>query len=140
MTGSLASEKDFTLRVEAMMMCAAASATLKHSQCKSAYKCMMCILGAQLEVDHTVALHLRSRRVGSDEAVYQVTDLFSTLLSRLAKREAPIDPDLHAAHRHAAIEQHIDTAVSVLRASSLASMVTPLALHSTTPSKSHCAQ
>ena len=97
------------------------------------------LVGAQLEVDHTVALHLRSRRVGSDEAVYQVTDLFSTLLSRLAKREAPIDPELHAAHRHAAIEQHIDTAVSVLRASSLASMVMPFAHNPTTHSKSPCA-
>ena len=78
---------------------------------------------AQLEVSHTVALHLRSRRVGSDEAVYQVTDLFSTLLARLAKREAPIDPRLQSAHRHAAIEQHIEAAVSVLRASSVGSLV-----------------
>ncbi len=78
---------------------------------------------SQLEVEHTVALHLRSRRVGSDEAVYQVTDLFSTLLARLASREATIDPRLHAGHRHAAIAEHIDTAVSVLRATSLASLV-----------------
>ncbi|EIE25857.1 hypothetical protein COCSUDRAFT_46409 [Coccomyxa subellipsoidea C-169] len=76
----------------------------------------------KLEVEHTVALHLRSRRVGSDEAVYQVTDLFSTLLARLAHREVHIDLQLRAGHRHAAIEAHIDTAVSVLRATSLASL------------------
>lgn len=77
----------------------------------------------QLEIDHTVALHLRSRRVGSDEAVYQVTDLFSTLLARLAGQEAAIDPKLHTAHRHDAIVTHIEDAVAVLQASSGGTLV-----------------
>ncbi|BDA47330.1 hypothetical protein COCOBI_10-1760 [Coccomyxa sp. Obi] len=76
----------------------------------------------KLEVNHTVALHLRSRRVGSDEAVYQVTDLFSTLLARLAGREAAIDPELHATHRHDAIVAHIEDAVAVLQANSVGSL------------------
>ena len=77
----------------------------------------------QLEVDHTVALHLRSRRVGSDEAVYQVTDLFSTLLAGLAGRKAAIHPELHAAHRHDAIVAHIEEAVAVLQVTSGGSLV-----------------
>lgn len=36
MTGSLASKEDFTHEVEAIKVCAAASVTLKHSQCKPA--------------------------------------------------------------------------------------------------------
>ncbi len=72
-----------------------------------------------------MALHLRSRRVGSDEAVYQVTDLFSTLLARLAGREATVVPELHAAHRHDAIVRHIENVVAVLQGSSVGSLVRP---------------
>lgn len=78
---------------------------------------------SQLELDHTVALHLRSRRVGSDEAVYQVIALFSSLLARLAQYDPATDPQLRSAHRLAAIERHIDTAVAVLRASSIGLLV-----------------
>lgn len=90
----------------------------------------------QLELDHTVALHLRSRRVGSDEAVYQVIDLFSTAIARVAGRlpaistaaEGQARPPARAAedqddHRHAAIQQHVDDAVAVLQSSSVGRQV-----------------
>ena len=41
---------------------------------------------AQLEAGHTVSLHLRSRRISSDGALYAITDAFSTLLALLRQR------------------------------------------------------
>ena len=40
-----------------------------------------------------MSLHLRSRRIGSDEALYELMDLFSTLLARLAQRHKSPPPD-----------------------------------------------
>lgn len=82
---------------------------------------------AQLEAEHTVSLHLRSRRVGSDEAVYSTIDLFSTLLARLGNRSERIfegaSPGRKA--RHAGIQQTLDLAISVLTSSPLAHLVSP---------------
>ncbi|CAK0783338.1 hypothetical protein CVIRNUC_006537 [Coccomyxa viridis] len=87
----------------------AAAAGICHGICK-------------LEAEHTVSLHLRSRRVGSDEAVYSTTDLFSTLLARLGNRSEQIfegaSPGRKA--RHAGIQQTLDLAINVLTSSPLA--------------------
>jgi hypothetical protein len=92
----------------------------------------------QLEVENTVALHLRSRRVGSDEAVYQVIDLFSRLLARLSEMDsttpqrqgAPsmLEQKLQGfeAERHARLEQHIEDAIAVLQGASVRKLVSDL--------------
>ena len=81
----------------------------------------------QLEVEHTVSLHLRSRRVGSDEAVYSTIDLLSTLLARLGGRSEEIFEDASPGRRmrHAVIQQALDTAVGVLQSSPMAHLVRP---------------
>ena len=84
----------------------------------------------QLEAEHTVSLHLRSRRVGSDEAVYSIIDLFSTLLARLGNRSEQIfehaSPGRKA--RHAGIQQTLDSAINVLTSSPMAHLVNPSAI------------
>ncbi len=83
----------------------------------------------QLEVEHTVSLHLRSRRIGSDEAVYSTIDLLSTLLARLGGRSEEISEGASAGRRmrHAIIQQTLDTATNVLRSSPMAHLVRPCA-------------
>ena len=72
-----------------------------------------------------MSLHLRSRRVGSDEAVYSTIDLFSTLLARLGKRSEHIfegaSPGRKA--RHAVIQRTMNTAIDVLANSPMAHLV-----------------
>ena len=72
-----------------------------------------------------MSLHLRSRRVGSDEAVYSTIDLFSTLLARLGNRSEQIFEGASAGRkaRHARMQQVLDMAVSVLASSPLAHLV-----------------
>lgn len=96
---------------------------------------------AQLEMDHTAVLHLRSRRFASDEAVYETIDLFSQLLCALrAQRQnrpgndsssrvprgfhVPRDclsggdeAESRDVHRRSALARHIETAVAVLQGS-----------------------
>ena len=84
----------------------------------------------QLEAEHTVSLHLRSRRVGSDEAVYSTIDLFSTLLARLGNRSEQIFKDASPGRkaRHADIQQTLDMAINVLTSSPMAHLVSPSAI------------
>ena len=79
----------------------------------------------QLEVEHTVSLHLRSRRVGSDEAVYSTVDLLSTLLARLGGRSEEIFEGASPGRRmrHAVIQQALSTAIGVLQSSPMAHLV-----------------
>ena len=79
----------------------------------------------QLEAEHTVSLHLRSRRVGSDEAVYSTIDLFSTLLAHLGNRSEQIFKDASPGRkaRHAGIQQTLDLAINVLSSSPMAHLV-----------------
>lgn len=81
----------------------------------------------QLEVDHTVSLHLRSRRVGSDEVVYSTIDLLSTLLARLGGRSEEIFEGASPGRRmrHAVIQEALDTAIGVLQSSPMAHLVGP---------------
>ena len=77
-----------------------------------------------------MSLHLRSRRVGSDEAVYSTIDLFSTLLARLGNRSEQIfegaSPGRKA--RHAGLQQTLDSAINVLSSSPMAHLVSPSAI------------
>ena len=76
-------------------------------------------------MDHTVSLHLRSRRVGSDEAVYSTIDLLSTLLARLGGRSEDIFQGASPGRimKHDVIQQTLDTAIGTLRSSSMAHLV-----------------
>ena len=84
---------------------------------------MRCV--AQLELEHTVSLHLRSRRVGSDEAVYSTIDALATLAQRLGGRsQAPFEgASARQCARHAAIQRALDTAIEVLRSSPMGRLV-----------------
>ena len=84
----------------------------------------------QLEVEHTVSLHLRSRRIGSDEAVYSTIDLLSTLLARLGGRPEGVFEGASPGRRmrHAAIVPALDTAVGVLQSSPMAHLASVCAL------------
>ena len=79
----------------------------------------------QLEVDHTVSLHLRSRRVGSDEAVYSTINLLSALLARLGGRPEEIFQGASPGRimRHDVIQQTLDTAIEILQSSPMADLV-----------------
>ena len=63
----------------------------------------------QLEVEHTASLHLRSRRIGSDEAVYSTIDLLSTLLARLGGRSEEISEGRQCGPAHAPCYHPADT-------------------------------
>ena len=81
----------------------------------------------QLEAEHTVSLHLRSRRIGSDEAVYSTIDLLSTLLARLGGRSEEMFEGASTGRRmrHAVIRQTLNTAINVLQSSPMAHLVQP---------------
>ena len=102
----------------------------------------------QLEVEHSVSLHLRPRSIGSEAALYDVIALFSHLQARLGQRVRPSSSSssssrsviglaapapaagmqgngthAQAPSRHARIEQHADLALAVLRSSAVAAVV-----------------
>ena len=74
-----------------------------------------------------MSLHLRSRRIGLDEAVFSTIDLLSTLLARLGGRSEDISESASPRRRmrHAAIQQTLDTAINVLQSSPMAHLVRP---------------
>jgi hypothetical protein len=80
---------------------------------------------AQLELEHTVSLHLRSRRVGSDEAVYSIIDALATLAQRLAGRSQAAFVGASAAQRarHAHISQALNAAIDALTTSPMGLLV-----------------
>lgn len=75
-----------------------------------------------------MSLHLRSRRVGSDEAVYSTIDLLSTLLARLGGRPEQMFQGASPGRRmrHEVITQALDTAIAVLSSSPMAHLVSAL--------------
>ena len=79
----------------------------------------------QLEAEHTVSLHLRSRRVGSDQAVYSTINLLSMLLARLGGRSELIFEGASPSRcmRHTVIQQTLNTAIEALQSSPMAHLV-----------------
>ncbi len=103
---------------------------------------------AQLELDHTAVLHLRSRRFSSDAAVYDTMGAFSLLLCGLRERQdrpagsssaaSSFHVPAHCAgegglgrserdlHRSGALSGLIEAAVAVLQGTPVARLVSAL--------------